>query len=202
MIGSSDLGPETGFGVDVTLRGNFSRGSVEVSPYANFIKDYIYGFLSGDTLDALPVQHFTSTDARLMGFEASATYQVAQNVVLRASGDYVNSEDTKNNVPLPFTPPLRGLVRATYRNPRYSGMAEVRMAASQTRLGDGDTPTAAWAIVNLGAGVRLTQEGLVHSFGLSLDNLLNTVYRDHLSVIKDFLPQPGFGLRLNYELQF
>jgi len=26
-----------------------------------------------------------------------------------------------------------------------------------------------------------------------------TVYRDHTSVIKDFLPQPGRGFRVNYQ---
>jgi len=40
-----------------------------------------------------------------------AAYQVAQDVVLRASGNYVEAQDTKNDVPLPFTPPLRGLAR-------------------------------------------------------------------------------------------
>jgi iron complex outermembrane receptor protein len=76
------------------------------------------------------------------------------------------------------------------------------MAARQTKLGDGDTPTAAYAYANLGIGLRLPQGGYVHNLALHCDNALNTVYRDHLSVIKDFLPQPARGWRLNYELQF
>ncbi len=201
-IGSAGLGPETGFGVDASLRGHFQRGTFDLSPYANFINDYIYGFLTGDVQQALPVRQFTATDARLLGFEASTTYLLAQHLALRASGDYVDARDTRNDVPLPFTPPLRGLVRATFQDQRYMGMAEVRMAASQTKLGEGDTPTAAYAVLNLGVGLRLTQEGFVHNVGLSVDNVLNTVYRDHLSVIKDFLPQPARGVRLNYQLQF
>ncbi len=201
-VGSADLGPETGLGVDASLRGKFERGTFEISPYANFIQDYIYGFLTGDVLLAFPVRQFAATDARLVGLEASATYLVAEHVVLRASGDYVDARDTRNDVPLPFTPPLRGLVRATYEDRTCTGMAEVRMAASQTKLGDGDTPTASYAVVNLGFGVRVPQEGLVHSLSIHCDNVLDTVYRDHLSVIKDFLPQPARGFRLDYELQF
>ena len=37
---------------------------------------------------------------------------------------------------------------------------------------------------------------------LHFDNVFNTVYRDNLSVIKDFVPQPGRGMRLNYELLY
>ena len=30
--------------------------------------------------------------------------------------------------------------------------------------------------------------------------MFDRVYRDNLSVIKDFVPQPGRGFRLNYQL--
>ena len=41
---------------------------------------------------------------------------------------------------------------------------------------------------------------MVHNISLHCDNLFNTTYRDNLSVVKTFLPQPGRGFRLNYEL--
>ena len=114
----------------------------------------------------------------------------------------MNAQDTQNGVPLPFIPPLRGLVRATFENQKLNGMVEVRLAASQTRLGDGDTPTAGYAVLNLAAGVQLVRHGRVSRITLHVDNVFDTVYRDNLSVIKDFVPQPGRGLRLNYELLF
>jgi iron complex outermembrane recepter protein len=201
-IGSARLGPESGLGVDASFRGNFANASFEVSPYLNYITRYIYGFLRGDTIQNFPVRQFAATDARLMGFEAAVTVQPVRNVALRASSDYVNAENTQLNVPLPFIPPLRGLLRATYQNQRYTGMIEWRGAASQTRLGGGDTPTAGYALVNLGVGLRVTQKGLVHNIGIYADNVFNRVYRDNLSVIKDFVPQPGRGIRLNYELLY
>jgi len=39
----------------------------------------------------------------------------------------------------------------SYQDEMYSGMVEAP-AARQTRLGDGDTPTAGYGVVNLGAG--------------------------------------------------
>jgi iron complex outermembrane receptor protein len=198
-IGTATLGPESGFGVDASLKGEYSNVSFELSPYINIINNYIYGFLRGDTIQDFPVRQFASTNARLMGFEAAVNLQPWDDFLFRASSDYVNAEDTKNNVPLPFTPPLRGLLRGTYQDKTWMGMVEWRMAASQTRLGEGDTPTSGYNVFNLGIGVRFTQQGTVHNISLHCDNLFNAVYRDNLSVVKDFLPQPARGFRLNYE---
>jgi iron complex outermembrane receptor protein len=148
------------------------------------------------------VRQFGATNARLLGFDASVTVEPAQYVALKAGADYVNAEDTRQNVPLPFTPPLRGLLRATYQDRTYMGMIETRVAARQTRLGEGDTPTAGYAVVNLGVGVRFARQRIVQNISIHCDNVFNRVYRDNLSVIKDFIPQPARGFRLNYQAMY
>jgi iron complex outermembrane receptor protein len=201
-IGTASLGPETGLGIDASLKGDFGSATFEVSPYLNFINNYIYGFLRGDTIQGFPVRLFSATNVRLVGFEASVTVQAASHLVLHASSDYVNAQDTRQNMPLPFIPPLRALLRATYRDPKYMGLIEWRVAASQNRLGVGDTPTAGYAVMNLGLGVRLVHQGLVSEISVHCDNVFDRVYRDNLSVIKDFVPQPGRGFRLNYQMAY
>jgi iron complex outermembrane receptor protein len=201
-VGTASLGPETGLGVDASVRGDFGSATFEVSPYLNVIGHYIYAFLRGDTIQGFPVRQFAATDSRLAGFEATLTVAPLRHVVLRASADYVNAQDTRRDVPLPFIPPLRGLLRATYQDRAITGMVEWRLAARQTRLGDGDTPTGGYAVTNLGVGARLVRRGLVSEISLHCDNVFNRVYRDNLSVIKDFVPQPGRGFRLNYQLLF
>jgi iron complex outermembrane receptor protein len=201
-IGDANLGPESGYGIDASLKGSFEHVAFEVSPYINYISGYIYGFLTGDTIEGFPVRQFTANDARLMGFEAAATLAPTPYIAFRASSDYVNAENTQLNIPLPFIPPLRGLLRATYQDQKFMGVIEWRAAASQTRLGVGDTPTAGWAIFNFGVGMRFTQKDLVHNVSIHVDNAFNRVYRNNLSVIKDFVPQPGRGVRLNYELTY
>jgi iron complex outermembrane receptor protein len=201
-IGSATLGPETGLGLDASLRASFASAAFDVSPYLNIIDQYIYGFLRGDTIQGFPVRQFAATRARLAGAELSLTVQPIRYVAVRASADYADAEDTRRHVPLPFTPPLRGLVRGTYQDNTYMATIEWRLSASQTRLGEGDTRTGGYAVVDLGTGIRLVQHGRVHHLSVHCDNVFNRVYRDHLSVIKDFLPQPGRGFRLNYELQY
>jgi iron complex outermembrane receptor protein len=201
-IGTSTLGPETGSGADASLKGDFLNASFELSPYANYIHRYIYAFLRGDTIQGFPVRKFGATNARLFGFDATVTIQPAQYFALKAGASYVNAEDTGRNVPLPFTPPLRGLLRATYQDRTYMGTIETRLAARQARLGAGDTPTAGYTVVNLGFGVRLARQRLVNNISLHCDNVLNQVYRENLSVIKDFIPQPARGFRLNYQATY
>ncbi|MFI5234774.1 MAG: TonB-dependent receptor, partial [Gemmatimonadales bacterium] len=199
-VGTSTLAPEQGFGVDASLKGSYDQIAFELSPYVNTIDNYIFGFLRGDTIQGFPVRQFSATSARLEGFEAVVTVQPAAHFALRASSDYVRAEDTRLGQPLPFTPPLRGLLRAAYQDDRWSGMIEERLAASQDRLGAGDTPTSGYAVTNLGIGLRLFQARAVHNISLHIDNLFNTVYRDNLSVVKDFIPQPARGFRINYQV--
>jgi iron complex outermembrane receptor protein len=201
-IGTASLGPENGLGVDASLKGDFGAASFEFSPYLNYINHYIYGFLRGDTIQGFPVRQFTATDSRLMGFEASVNVVPMRALGLRASVDYVNAQDTQNDVPLPFIPPLRGLLRATWQQGAYSGLVEWRLAAAQNRLGEGDTPTAGYTVTNVGIGLKLVRNSTVSVLSLRCDNVFDTVYRDNLSVIKDFVPQPGRAFRLNYELVY
>ena len=201
-IGTASLGPETGLGVDASLKGDFGDVTFEVSPYLNSIDHYIYAFLRGDTLQGFPVRQFAATSARLAGFEASLGVEPVPHLALRVSADYVDAQDTRRDVPLPFIPPLHALLRATWQGEVYTGTVEWRAAARQTRLGDGDTPTAGYAVLNLAAGMRVVRGALVSVVTLHCDNVLDTAYRDNLSVIKDFLPQPGRALRLNLELLF
>jgi len=201
-VGTATLKPEAGLGVDASLHGEFGGAAFEISPYVNFISNYIFGFLRGDTIQGFPVRQFAATDARLAGFEASLSLAATPSLVFEAHTDYVNAEDTRQHVPLPFIPPLRGLFRARYQGSVYSGLIEWRLAARQTRLGDGDTPTAGYAVMDVGLGMRFTRGGMVSQLTLNCENIFDTVYRDNLSVIKDFVPQPGRGFRLAYDILY
>ncbi len=201
-VGDANLTPETAIELNASLKARYRDFSIELTPFINYIDNYIYAYLTGDTIQGLPVRQFSATNARLYGYEASATVEPLTNIALEASASYVNAEDTKDHVPLPFIPPLHGFVRMTYQDNTYSGIIEWRLAAAQNRLGQGDTYTAGYGVVNIGFGLRLVSGGLVSNISLNCDNLLNQVYRDNLSVIKDFIPMPGRGFRLTYDLMF
>jgi iron complex outermembrane receptor protein len=201
-IGTSTLGPETGLGVDASLTATFAKAAFQLSPYVNTLDHYIYGFLRGDTIEGLPVRQFAAARARLVGGEATVSVQPSSELDLRAMADYVRAEDLEAHAPLPFIPTFRATVRGTLQHREYRWSAEWRGAARQTRLGDGDTPTGGYGLLNLGADVRLVRGSVVHDIGLHVDNVFDRDYRENLSVIKDFLPQPGRGFRVTYALSY
>ena len=85
--GTADLGPETGLGVDASLKGDYANASFEISPYLNDINHFIFGFLRGDTIQSFPVRQFTATDARLWGLDDSGSVQPAQYLSIKAAAD-------------------------------------------------------------------------------------------------------------------
>ena len=207
ILGDASLVPETGLEFDLSLKGQYSGLSFEVSPYINLISNYLYSYFPGGTDTTqepnYPYRQFAQTDGRLYGFDLTASAQLVDHWAMTVSGSYVNAAAVRDSVtPLPFIPPLKGSLRLNYQDDTYSGMIEWRVAAAQNNLGIGDTPTAGYGIINLGAGIRLPQDGVVHNISVHCDNALNQVYRDNLSVLKDFIPQPARGFRLNYDLVF
>jgi hypothetical protein len=50
--------------------------------------------------------------------------------------------------------------------------------------------------------MRLARQRVLNNISIHCDNVFNRVYRDNLSVIKDFIPQPARGFRLNYEVTY
>jgi len=102
----------------------------------------------------------------------------------------------------PLIPPLNGQVAVRYDEQRVFGGAGVRFAAAQDRLGDFESTTDAYALLSFDAGIRLLRGARLHTLTLRVDNVLNTEYRDHLSRIKDIMPEPGRNISLLYRLTF
>jgi iron complex outermembrane receptor protein len=76
----------------------------------------------------------------------------------------------------------------------------VKWAADATRLGDFETTTQGYATLNFNAGIQLLVASRLHSITLRIDNVFDTEYRNHLSRIKDVMPQPGRNFALMYRV--
>ena len=137
--------------------------------------------------------------------DATASYVRARFISERAPIPVFSGADT-TFVPAsshpPLIPPLNGRVALRYETPRVFGGIATRWSAAQERLGDFETRTAAYATVSLDAGVRLLRGGRFHTLTLRIDNATDMEYRDHLSRIKEIMPQPGRSVVLMYRLSF
>ncbi len=79
---------------------------------------------------------------------------------------------------------------------------ELILANRQDRVFDNETPTAGYAVFNLNASYTFMTGRVAHIFSAGGYNLGDRLYRNHLSFIKDFAPEAGRGVRLNYSLRF
>jgi iron complex outermembrane receptor protein len=224
-VGDPNLEEETGVGVDAFVRISGERISGEVSGFANQLSNYIFPSSRGRAEQGpqglRPRFQYTNEDARFVGVEGELEWSVHPHWVVNGTASYVRATFTsdRDSIPQfnfetgdttfvaaskypPLIPPLNGRAGLRYEFPRYFGGVDVRWAAAQDRLGDFEEPTAAYAVADVSAGLRLLLGDRFHTFTLRVDNILNTEYRQHLSRIKEIMPEPGRNISLLYRLRF
>jgi iron complex outermembrane recepter protein len=201
-IGDPNLNRELGDGLDFGIRHNSTRVRVEANGFYYHIKDFIFLAPTGDIEDGLTVAEYDQATTRHAGFEARFDTQLHKNVWLNTGLDYVNAELTDTGTPLPRIPPLRGRVGLELR---YKGLLlnpEVVAANRQDRLFPTETETAGYAVFNLSGSYLIAKQHAAHIISFNLFNAGDTLYRNHLSFIKEFAPEMGRGLRVTYTLRF
>jgi len=203
-VGNPSLGTEIGTGVDLFVRLGRERLSAELTGFYNNISGYVFGADTGaiDPGDGLPVYQYQGQDARLFGFEGSVDWTVWRDLVAHGTASYVQGSLKATDEPLPLIPPFHGVVGLEYAPATWFARSEVSLASKQNRLGTFETPTEGYAVFNAAVGVRLTLSGRLNVLTLSLENLTDEVYHNHLSRVKDIMPEAGRGVSLAYRVVF
>lgn len=209
-IGNPNLKMERSAGIDVSLRQFSNRIRFNFDVYYYRINNFVFlepvdkdGDGDIDIEDGLRVGEYEQKDARFLGAEASL--DVSLN---RYFGFFVNADATDArlpmNKPLIRIPPMRA---RTGLNFFYKGLS-VRPEAvfvGDRKIDDIfplETPTAGYAIFNIAGSYTIGREHYAHIFTFNAYNLTDKLYRNHLSFIKDFAPEPGRGIRFGYTFRF
>lgn len=205
-IGNSSLGNEIGYGVDLFADYTGSNNRIHIAFFANRISNYIRLQPLGrtDPVRGLPVMEYTGSDALLAGGELQFWQQLNSRLHLYLNADYIHGSElsTGENQPLPFMPPMRMTVGMEYDAGRWWSRVQARHTLSQERTAPDEAATDAYTLTNLAAGLRLGSSQ-IHSVTLSVDNLFNVTWRDHLSRIEQRdIPMMGRNVRLSYRFYF
>jgi iron complex outermembrane receptor protein len=202
-VGNPDLSTEVGTGLDAFVRLGGERLRAEVSAFHNRISGYIYPRETGDTSRVrLPIFQFSGEDATLTGFEGQVEWSPGGGLVLSGSTSYVRGTLSDDGLPLPLIPPLQARMAAEYTEPAWFLRVEGVAADRQGRVGEFEAPTAGYTLLNLSAGVRRTFGGRLHALTVTLDNATDRIYRNHLSRVKEIMPEAGRGLTATYRVAF
>ena len=201
-IGDPNLRREQGDGLDFGIRHSTKRLRFEANGFYYHIRDFIFLAPTGDVEDGLTVAEYAQGTARYAGTEARVDAALHPALWLNLGVDYVNAELTSDSTPLPRIPPLRGRAGLEFR---YKGLLlnpELVMANHQERLFPNETRTAGYAVLNLAGSYLFAQQHAAHIISFNFFNVGDTLYRNHLSFIKEFAPEMGRGFRVTYTLRF
>ena len=203
-VGNPSLQGETGRGIDVFARFDSDRLRAEVTGFYNDIKDYVYGENTGrrSRVYHLHIYQFRGNDAVFSGFEAGLDVDVGRGLALEAVASSVRGSLKDTAQALPLVPPLRGHVALKYERPLWFIRGEAEMADRQDRIGEFETETDGYVVYNAAAGARLTLGGRLNILTVSLDNATDTEYKNHLSRVKEIMPEAGRGLSVTYRIVF
>ena len=202
-VGNPSLEGEIGRGLDVFLRYESDRLRAEVTGFHNDIRNHIYGEDTGRLSRVLlPIYQFRGNDAVFSGFEASVDVDTGRGLVLEGVASSVNGSLKETDRPLPLVPPLKGHVALKYERTSWYLRVETEMAARQDRVGEFETPTDGYTVLGAAAGARLTLGGRLNVLTLSLDNAANAKYHNHLSRVKEIMPEAGRSLSVVYRVVF
>ena len=219
--GNHNLKAEHSLQADLGVDFSSEHLSAQLTLFANRINNYIYairniGQETGEIAEhGLHYYHYVQGDARLLGFEATVDLHPIHQLHFENTFSYVNAqqldqpEETKN---LPMTPAPRWTSELKYelthhaspathhRSPRFCNayvalQMELNLAQNNYYRADlTETRTPAYALWDLSAGTDL-HIGKRHlcSIYLTLQNVFNRTYQNHLSRLKylDYVSSSG-----------
>ncbi len=212
-IGNPNLESEVGLGVDLSLRWQARRVSGEFTWFRNAIDGFIFrdpltaGQIEaefGPDFDAEEFQviRYTPAASVLTGIEAHTDVHVTQQLIAEVGADYVRATNTDVHAPLPRIPPFRVRGGLRYQRNAFQAGGEVVAAAKQDRVFGAETPTDGYTTVKLFSAYSWQSGEAVSTVTARLDNVANERYFNHLSYIKDFVPEMGRSFKLIYALRF
>lgn len=203
-VGNPDLGKETGLGFEAYAHVHQGRWEGRLSAYLNTFESYLFPRNTGELFVRLllPLYQIVGEPARMYGAEWSGTWHITPRWELGTQAAYIHGTLTDTDEPLPWIPPLSGHVSLTRRLGALKVGATVRAADSQSRLGPFEETTDSYAVADVFAQFHRTTGRALHTVDLTVQNLTNATYYDHLSRVKSIMPEPGINLRLLYKVYF
>ena len=220
-IGNASLDSENALGFDVSARWRSSRIRGEISYFRNSISDYIFrNPLTEEEFDArfgddahageeedahgdeFGFIEFVAADSVLQGIEAHADVELGRGFGAEVGADYVRGELRASNQPLPRIPPFRLRAGLNYQRNAFQAGGEVVAVSRQKRVFGAETSTAGYGNLRLFAAYSFGTATVVNTVTARLDNATNELYRNHLSLVKDVVPEMGRNFKLLYSVRF
>jgi iron complex outermembrane receptor protein len=159
--------------------------------------------VEGAEEEEVAIVEFVGADAVLQGVEAHADVQIAAGLSAEVGLDFVRGTLSASGTPLPRIPPLRGRAGLRYQVNAFQVGGDVVASATQNRISGGaETTTGGYQLLRLFASYSFGSGTTVNTITARFDNATNELYRNHLSLIKDLVPEMGRNFKVLYNVKF
>jgi len=212
-LGNADLTTENNIELDLGIEMNSEHVSVVVSPFYNYINNFIYLQPQDSIVDGVQLFSYIQTDANLYGFETTIDIhphamhwlhfetQYAMVIGKKADGTYLPRIPGKN---------LLNTLKAEIKDVKFIKNPFVSVGVNtifaQNNIDVAETPTLTYVLFNasIGADIMIGKQPFELTFGAT--NILDRKYFNHLSRLKqngiyDMGRNIVIGLRIPFKLK-
>lgn len=213
-IGDPDLVSENSLKWVNGLEYEGEKALVEITAYANQIKNYIYLNPTGETFVSLRgtfnVYEYLQADAFFYGFDLSGSYTFSNRVNGYLKGSIIRAKNTEENNYFPFIPSDRMDWGISYAFGKKANPESDRitlsnvLVAQQKREPDFDLAPAppSYALFNIGYQKKFQFAENQFNIGLQINNLFNTEYKEYMNRFRYFTADMGRNILLKLNYQF
>jgi len=210
-IGNSDLVPQKAYESDISVHYHVGNLTLDLAGYYNIIDDYI--FIS-PTTDTTPggdqVYRYGQADAALVGGEAGFHVHPERLKWIHFEGAFstvTGKMDNGNYLPfipanklnfeLKFEKELIGILKESFIKINSS------TAFDQNKPAPDEEPSEGYTLINAAIGTTIPAGQVEFQVQLSVSNLFDKKYIDHLSTLKEVgFFDPGRNIALSVSIPF
>lgn len=227
-LGDLRLQQEKAIKINSTIRKEWMKVTLEANPFINRISDFIYlqptGFET-TIRGAFPVWEYKQTDALLTGIDVSGIWVINNHFSYNGNFAYLVGRDLKTNDYLIDMPPFNTTHSIQYKNEKWKNLSlelKSETVLKQTNypnfnfetniVVDGNltpvtvdisSPTKAYSLLHFQAECQFSvfkNKTLTTAF--SVQNLLNTNYRDYLNRQRFYADEVGRNFQIQLKFNY
>lgn len=189
-IGNSDMKTQINYEPDISFHLHLNKFIFESSVFYNYIFDYIYLQKTTEYADnGMLIYRYAQTDANIKGLESGLKYMPVKFIKLYAAFSSLIAQKSDGEH-LPFIPQnkIRSEIKFSTKkiftlSKTYFSIKSV-YAFKQRNFAALETKTSEYFVLDTDAGFSFKLKSNSLNFKVSVKNILNEKYIDHLSTLK------------------
>ena len=204
--GNRNFIPQRNIEGDLSLHFHTSDFVMDVSPFYNQIFDYIYLAPTNDTTNnGLNIYRYNQNNAKLYGIELSGEYNLFKLLKIKATYAHVTAQLSSGGN-LPFIPQDKININLRFTKNYHKFVDNMQIgvnslvAFKQNSPHEFETETNGYFLLDAFINTQFSINKQTVKAGVFVGNILNTLYYDHLSTLKD-VGYHNMGRSINIRLK-